>query len=84
MKSGVLWAGSDDGLVHVSQDDGKTWIPVTPAHLSKSARIDCIEPPAHHAGAAYLAATRHRSDDNCTAGSHHFGAPVPIPSRPLR
>jgi len=55
VKSGVLWAGSDDG---------KTWIPVTPAHLPKSARIDCIEPSPHHAGTAYLAATRHRSDDN--------------------
>src|SRR5205085_3050265 len=45
-QKGVLWAGSDDGLVHVSKDDGKTWANVTSglAALPDWATIRCIEP----------------------------------------
>ena len=35
LKQGVLWAGSDDGLVHVSKDDGKTWTNVTPTDFAR-------------------------------------------------
>jgi photosystem II stability/assembly factor-like uncharacterized protein len=60
---GVLWAGSDDGLVHVSRDDGKTWQNVTPPELPESALIATIEPSPHAPGTVYLAATRYKIDD---------------------
>jgi photosystem II stability/assembly factor-like uncharacterized protein len=60
---GVLWAGSDDGLVHVSRDDGKTWQNVTPPDLPEWALIATIEPSAHAPGVVYLAATRYKIDD---------------------
>ena len=60
---GVLWAGSDDGLVHVSRDAGATWQNVTPAALGKFARVTVIEASPHEAGAAYVAATRYQQDD---------------------
>ena len=44
---GVLWAGSDDGLVHVSRDDGQTWQNVTPPDLPEWSLIATIEPSPH-------------------------------------
>ncbi|HEX4936404.1 MAG TPA: glycosyl hydrolase, partial [Gemmatimonadaceae bacterium] len=43
-QKGVLWAGSDDGLVHVSRDDGKTWQNVTPSDMAPYTRVSLIEP----------------------------------------
>ncbi|HEY7142335.1 MAG TPA: glycosyl hydrolase [Methylomirabilota bacterium] len=60
---GVLWAGSDDGLVHVSRDDGKTWQNVTPPDLPEWSLIATIEPSGHAPGAVYVAATRYKIDD---------------------
>ena len=60
---GLLWAGSDDGLVHVSRDDGRTWRDVTPAGLPEFALISIIEPSPHDPAVAYLAATRYKLDD---------------------
>ncbi|HEU5424205.1 MAG TPA: glycosyl hydrolase, partial [Nitrolancea sp.] len=60
---GVFWAGSDDGLVHISRDDGKSWQNITPPDLSEWALISIIELSPHQAGAAYLAATRYKLDD---------------------
>jgi hypothetical protein len=61
----VLWAGSDDGLVHVSRDGGTTWQNVTPAAdlLPDWALISIIEPSPHDATSAYVAATRYKLDD---------------------
>jgi photosystem II stability/assembly factor-like uncharacterized protein len=59
----VLWAGSDDGLVHVSRDGGGTWQNVTPAGLPEWSLISIIDASAHHVGSAYLAATRYKLDD---------------------
>ncbi len=59
----VLWAGSDDGLIHVSTDGGKTWKNVTPKELPQQARINIIDPSHFHEGAAYVAATRYKFDD---------------------
>ena len=49
MQRGVLWAGSDDGLIHVSRDDGRTWQNVTPRAklLPEWALISLIEPSPH-------------------------------------
>src|SRR5205807_2575444 len=63
VKAGVLWAGSDDGLIHISVDGGKTWRNVTPAALPEWALISIIEPSPHDPGTAYFAATRHKMDD---------------------
>jgi photosystem II stability/assembly factor-like uncharacterized protein len=60
---GAIWAGSDDGLVHVTRDGGATWTDVTPRGLPEWAQINCIEADPHREGAAYLAATRYKSDD---------------------
>ena len=60
---GVLWAGSDDGLVHLSQDDGATWKNVTPPAMKPHTRITVIEPSPHDPAVAYVAATRYQHDD---------------------
>ena len=59
----VIWAGSDDGLVHVTRDGGKTWTNVTPPDLPEFARISLIEASPHEAGTAYLAANRYQRAD---------------------
>jgi photosystem II stability/assembly factor-like uncharacterized protein len=64
-QKGVLWDGSDDGVVHVSKDDGKTWTNVTSGLLGLPdwATIRCIEPSHTDAGTAYVVAEAHRLDD---------------------
>jgi photosystem II stability/assembly factor-like uncharacterized protein len=61
--AGVLWAGSDDGLVHVSRDAGATWVNVTPSQLPEWSLISILEPSPHDAATAYFAATRYKLDD---------------------
>ena len=61
---GVLWAGSDDGLVHLSRDGGQSWRDVTPPDLPAWAFIRTVEPSPHDPAALYLAATRYKLDDN--------------------
>ncbi|HEY7877708.1 MAG TPA: glycosyl hydrolase, partial [Gemmatimonadaceae bacterium] len=63
VKAGVLWAGSDDGLVHLSTDGGATWRDVTPRDLGTFTRVSIIEPSHYDAGTAYLAANRYQQDD---------------------
>jgi len=60
---GVLWAGSDDGLLHLSRDNGKSWQNVTPPSLPEWATIMTIEPSPHDAATVYVAATRYKLDD---------------------
>ena len=61
--AGVIWAGSDDGLVNITRDGGKTWKNVTPAGLGEWARISMIDASNFAAGTAYLAANRYQLDD---------------------
>ena len=63
LQRGELWAGSDDGLVHLSQNGGESWSEVTPPELIEWSRIGCIEVSRHRAGTAYVAASRHKLDD---------------------
>ncbi len=63
VQRGVLWAGSDDGLVHVSRDDGRTWKNVTPPGVRPWTLISLVEASPHDAGTAYVAATRYKLDD---------------------
>src|SRR2546430_12171881 len=55
---GLIWVGSDDGLVHITRDGGKTWQDVTPRDLGPATRISGIEASHYAPGAAYLAANR--------------------------
>ena len=63
IKRGVLWAGSDDGLIHVSQDEGKTWQNVTPPNFGKFTRVSHIDAGRHDPAVAYVAANRYQQDD---------------------
>ena len=60
---GVLWAGSDDGLVHLSRDNGQTWVNVTPPSLPEWSTVNILEASRFDAGTCYLAAHRYRLDD---------------------
>jgi hypothetical protein len=74
----VLWAGSDDGLIHVSKDSGATWENVTPAAelLPEWALISIIEPSPHDASSAHVAARRYKLDDTAPylLKTNDFGA----------
>ncbi|MGI8857141.1 MAG: WD40/YVTN/BNR-like repeat-containing protein, partial [Thermomicrobiales bacterium] len=63
VQRGVLWAGSDDGLVHVSRDNGANWENVTPKDLPEWALISIIDASPHDPATAYIAATRYKHDD---------------------
>ena len=64
VKAGVLWAGSDDGLVHVSTDNGKNWINVTPKIIPDWALINYVEPSHFDPAVCYVSATRYKTGDN--------------------
>ncbi len=59
----TIWAGSDDGLVHLTTDGGKTWRNVTPPGLPEPSHVSAIEASPHQAGTAYVAAHRYQVDD---------------------
>jgi hypothetical protein len=59
----VLWAGSDDGLIHISRDRGKTWTNVTPPAMAKFTRVSIIDASHFDRGTAYVAANRYQLDD---------------------
>jgi photosystem II stability/assembly factor-like uncharacterized protein len=58
LQKGVIWAGSNDGLIHVTRDDGKTWTNVTPKGLQPGGRVQNLEPGTHEPGTAYAAIYR--------------------------
>ncbi len=57
---GVIWAGSDDGLVHVTKDNGGSWDNVTPADLPEWLQINSIEASPFDPAEAYFAATGYK------------------------
>jgi len=59
----TLWAGSDDGWVHITRDGGQNWDRITPPDLPEFARISLIEASPHQNGVAYLAANRYQMGD---------------------
>jgi len=61
--SQVIWAGTDDGLVQVTRDGGKTWQNVTPRDLPEGALVSTIDASPHDAATAYVATTRYKLDD---------------------
>jgi len=58
-ESWVIWVGSDDGLVHLTRDEGQTWVNVTPPDLGE-ALINSIEVSPHNPAKAYVVATRYK------------------------
>jgi photosystem II stability/assembly factor-like uncharacterized protein len=64
LERGVMWAGSDDGLVHLTRDGCQHWENVTPKGLPEWIRVNSIEASPHQKGAAYLACTMYQFDDN--------------------
>ena len=59
----LIWAGTDDGLIQLTRDEGKIWTNVTPQDLAEWSRISLIEASPHDAGTAYVAVDRHQNDD---------------------
>jgi photosystem II stability/assembly factor-like uncharacterized protein len=60
----LLWAGTDDGLIHVTRDDGKTWQDVTPPAMTAWSKVSQIEAGHFEVGTAYASIDRHRITDN--------------------
>ncbi|MGY6558426.1 MAG: WD40/YVTN/BNR-like repeat-containing protein [Nitritalea sp.] len=63
VQRGILWAGSDDGLVHVSRDNGANWTNVTPPDLPEWIQINSMEASPFEAGGLYFAATSYKNGD---------------------
>lgn len=63
LKEGLLWVGSDDGLVHVSKNGGETWENVTPKNMPEWSMVNSIEPSAFNEGTCYVAATKYKLGD---------------------
>ncbi len=59
----VIWAGSDDGLVHITRDGGETWTDITPEGMPEWMQINELIAHPMNEGAAYLAGTRYKLDD---------------------
>ena len=62
-RKGEIWASTDDGLVHLTRDNGASWQNVTPRDLPELAYVGCVELSAHDADTVYLAATRYKLSD---------------------
>jgi len=65
LAKGLIWVGTDDGLIQLTRDEGKNWTNVTPKNADFGAwsRISLIEASPHNAATAYAAVDRHQSDD---------------------
>ncbi|MGN6720143.1 MAG: WD40/YVTN/BNR-like repeat-containing protein, partial [Candidatus Binatia bacterium] len=64
VKKDMIWAGTDDGLVHLTTDGGQHWSNVTPKDIGEWSLVSIIEPSHHDAGTAYVAVDRHKLDDH--------------------
>ncbi len=63
LAKGLIWAGTDDGLVQLTRDGGQHWQNVTPRDLPPWSRVSLIEASPHDAAKAYVAVDRHQNDD---------------------
>lgn len=59
----TIWAGTDDGRVHISRDDGGTWQEITPSSMPEQGTVNRIEVSPHQEGEAWMAVYRYRMDD---------------------
>ena len=63
LQQGLIWVGANDGPVHVTRDNGKTWEDVTPRQLPPGGRVDAVEPSPHNPAKAYIAVLRYQLGD---------------------
>ncbi len=75
LDTAIIWTGSDDGLVYVTRNHGRTWTNVTPTGLPKFARISIIDASRADSGTAYVAAKNYQNDDRAPYlyKTHDFG-----------
>jgi len=64
VRAGEIWAGTDDGLIQLTEDEGKTWKNVTPPEITVWSKVTHIEASHFDADEAYAAVDRHRLDDD--------------------
>ncbi len=63
LEEGLIWAASDDGLIHVSRDNAKTWTNVTPKAAPAAIMWNSVDPGVFDKGVAYVAGTQYKLDD---------------------
>lgn len=63
LKSGTIWVGSDDGLVHLTKNGGQSWMNVTPVNLPEWTQINSLEADPFNEAGCYLAATAYKNGD---------------------
>ena len=63
IKEGLIWVGSDDGLLHLTRNGGKTWENITPKNLPEWLMINSIEPSAFDPAVCYIAGTLYKTGD---------------------
>jgi photosystem II stability/assembly factor-like uncharacterized protein len=63
IEPGVFWAGSDDGLVHVSRDNGENWTNVTPKNMPKEGTVNMFDISQQRPGRLFMAVYRYRDND---------------------
>lgn len=64
LQAGTIWVGTDDGLIHVTRDDAKTWQNVTPPAMTPWSKVSQVEAGHFDAETAYASVDRHRIADN--------------------
>jgi photosystem II stability/assembly factor-like uncharacterized protein len=64
LRASTIWVGTDDGLIHVTRDDGKTWQNVTPPELTPWSKVVMMDASHFDVNEAYAAIDRHRLEDN--------------------
>ena len=64
LRASTVWIGTDDGLIHVTNDDGKTWANVTPPELTPWSKVVMMDASHFDVNEAFAAIDRHRLDDN--------------------
>ncbi len=63
LQKDLIWVGTDDGLIHLTRDAGKSWSKITPPQMPEWSLVSLIDPSPHAAAAAYVAVDRHKLDD---------------------
>ncbi|MGH9571440.1 MAG: VPS10 domain-containing protein, partial [Candidatus Angelobacter sp.] len=63
LQKDLIWAGSDDGLIHITSNGGRNWSNITPKNMPEWGTVSMIEASPFDAGTAYVAVQRHKMDD---------------------